>query len=1322
MHSTPTVSAASSSPQKGSNDFMLSPRKFGATQDRPSRDPGYADVSYRVLNRPTSAAQSTPQTGPGFRRHLGRSDRSESSLSPQRYWQVEPLTGAKEPAQDSVLATSGSTKESLRGLAAERDRLQRQVQEMRTDVSNARQDLTTQHARQKVQTDELRTTLQDLHLDTERLQAEQRRQAAALKNSLKVGDASRLEKQVEGVASIVKNQEQRFDRLENDIGSVYESQRQQLQQALAENRQLARGLEEDNQRRESMMMELVDKVTRTGNMSQLSSELANATNAIHGQSADWSVLSRQIHQEVCNLTLEMKADRENRAVESSTRRMEVLKMMEDQRRQGALEALGISKDGLSETNALNGSQEMLSRPGIMAVHHLVELNCKILRDMETQLIVRAGFVAGVFHFWRCEATLIKVGRYYQGEFQKNQDDWEAHLAGHRRSFEDELIAASEKAAAHKEHVRQQHDLLLRQWAMGEAKGLFSQTYKSWAQYVKKEKTRRRAAANIHKVCAQWIMGKTKGLLQSCVWAWSKESKESALILRREKDMEKVRSDADRALEERLAELERMKAGSRKSIEKAVAKWKDGNAKGMVEMCFRGLKENRKERRDKKAKMNSVDICVKKFLLGKTRGVLSTCWVSWKKDALESQRLDAEKKRLEELLNGERAKVRSEYQKHLDAHKQKVEAAHNCVGLVAKKWMLGDQAGLKMQVYQVWSKWALKRAESEKKLASVHMSLAKWARGDAKGILTTVFVNWKQDALTAAGDRKMEAALDAEKAKMERLFEEERRRSEENANKFKNEAEALKEKARQSVLASVEKWALGNDKGAAKAALGAWSQFTKKAKSADRQRQAVRASLMAAFMSKEKAAVMNTFKNWQTLTRSEKAEREREQILANEQNHWKAEQDRLRDQFDKELRGSLTEQEKLKAAAQAQTELALRKWLSMNETDISEYFIMWRRLAAAMKDSNRKRAGVKDAMTRFLEGERRGVMHSVFTSWKTFVTKDAKHQKEVKKLQQQVENLLRKQEQSMMKYGTFLASKSGPAMKGAVFRQWFELSQGVKAAELEREREVELEDMRMKHKMEETRKKEVRAKALHNLGAKGGRAVLMEVFLAWSYLYQKNKELRFHKMNENKALVKYSEYVLGKKMRQDSHSLMAFTFSEWRREGKILRHQDAMSTLEERDVYIAQLRAGFEEQLALAYQQIDQITETLQKELQTKEELAQELREAYEKNRKINLPEHPATPGGSATPGSTRRRQASAEQRGSSVGSVTRPARNSTPGMGMSRARNWETEAERAEPLAVHRRFNGSTSRSNSPPARQDVNWAAVVDRLEDRGVVSGRRF
>jgi len=1312
-----------SSPAK-TNDFMLSPRKFGDRGD--SRGRGFADVSYRVLNRPTNGAN--PQVG-----SYGRAQASEPSVSPQRYWQVEPLTSdnprKEQAAQDSVIATSGSTGgSSLRGLAAERDRLQRQVQEMRTDVSNARQDLSTQHQRQKVQTDELRTTLQDLQADTERLQTEQRRQAAALKNSLKVGDSSRLEKQVEGVASIVKNQEQRFDRLENDIGSAYESQRLQLQQALAENRQLAKGLEEDSQRRASMMMELMEKVSRTGNASQLSAELASATNAIQGQAADWSVLSRQIHSEVSGLSLEMKADRDARAVEASTRRMEVLKMMEDARRQGALEALGICEAGLSENQALNGAHEMLSRPGFVAVQHLVDLNCKILRDMETQLIIRAGFLAGIFHFWRCEATLLKTGRFYQDEFQKNQDDWEAHLANHKRSFEEELILASERAGAHKEHVRQQHDLLLRQWALGEAKGLFTQTFQSWRQLAAKEKQRRRSAANIHKACLQWVEGKTKGLKHSCFWAWHHESKEESLHRRAEEDIDKVKSEAEQRLQERLDELDHMKKGTRKAIEKAVAKWKDGSAKGMEAMCFRALKENRIERRNKQAKRNSVEICVKKFLLGQARGVLSTCWLNWKKDALESQRLAAEHKRFEDFLDGERAKMRLEYQNKLSEKDIRIAAAHECVGLVCKKWLIGDAHGLKTHVYQVWSRWALKRAEEEKKLASVHMALSKWARGDAKGVQLTVFNAWKHDALVAAGERKTQAALEDERGKLDQFLEDERKRHGDEVNKYKTEAELLRARAHQAVLDSVDKWILGNDKGALKSAFQAWGTFSKQTKSSERARQAVHASLRQALLGKEKAAVLNCFKNWLSLTKSEKAEREKEQNLMDLKTHWEAEADRLRDQFDKEMRGTMTEHEKLKAQAQAQTELVLRRWLSNNQLDITEHFLMWHRYTVATKDSNRKRCAVKDAMSRFLEGERRGVMHSTFNGWKTFVMNDSKAQSQIKKLEQQVERLLRKQENSVQKYGTFLASKSGPALKGLAFRRWFELSQGEKQrAELEREREVQLEEMARHHKMEEARKKEMRVKALNNLGVKGGRALLMEVFLAWSYEYMKNKEVRCHKMNENQALVKYSKYILGKKMKQDNQALLASSFSEWRREGKILRHELAMTTLEERDVYIAQLKTGFEEQLALAYQQIDQITETLQKELQTKEELAQELREAYEKNRKMNLPDYPATPG-SATPGSTRRRQTSNERRGASVGSnVSRPARHSAP-MSAPLTRTSAFAEGMSEPLAFQRPqsilaqnvANGSASRSTSP--RRDVNWDSVVDRLENRGVVSGRRL
>eukprot|EP00439_Symbiodinium_sp_Y106_P021312 s1835_g2.t1 len=95
------------------------------------------------------------------------------------------------------------------------------------------------------------------------------------------------------------------------------------------------------------------------------------------------------------------------------------------------------------------------------------------------------------------------------------------------------------------------------------------------------------------------------------------------------------------------------------------------------------------------------------------------------------------------------------QKQMDKHAGKLDAAHKAVELMSRKWLKGDCLGLVDEVYHVWSKYALKRAESEKKLSSVKMSVAKWARGDAKGVLVTVFMGWKQDAKTAAADRRME---------------------------------------------------------------------------------------------------------------------------------------------------------------------------------------------------------------------------------------------------------------------------------------------------------------------------------------------------------------------------------------------------------------------------------------------------------------------------------------------------------------------------------------------------------------------------------------
>ncbi|CAE7423579.1 unnamed protein product [Symbiodinium natans] len=234
------------------------------------------------------------------------------------------------------------------------------------------------------------------------------------------------------------------------------------------------------------------------------------------------------------------ADRDSRALESVSNRVELVKMVEDARVKGAMEAIGLhDQGGVLDLQLPLGAEAMISRPGILAVHNLVDINCKILRDMESQLIIRAGFIAGVFHTWRFQANLMKTGRQFEEHFHDIQDQWTAELDAHRQRFDDQLAEAAEKAAAHKEHVRQQHDLLLRQWQMGDAKGLFSSIYKAWAQYVAKEKMRRRSAANIHKVCYEWVEGKNKGLKHSCFAAWFHEHLAGSLARRREEELEKA---------------------------------------------------------------------------------------------------------------------------------------------------------------------------------------------------------------------------------------------------------------------------------------------------------------------------------------------------------------------------------------------------------------------------------------------------------------------------------------------------------------------------------------------------------------------------------------------------------------------------------------------------------------------------------------------------------------------------------------------------------------------------------------------------------------
>jgi len=1246
--------------------------------------------------------------------------------------------------------------DSLKGLAAERDRLQRQVTDMRTDVSAARQDLTAQHEKQKVQTDELRSTLHDLQADAERLQIEQRKQAAALKSTLaknQVAEVStRLEKQVEGVASIVASQDQRFDRLEHELTTAYETQRTALQQALSENRNLAKGLEDDGKRRAKAMMDLVEKVSKKDyGVGQLSNELQQATHAIQGQSADWTDLSRKIGGEVHNLAAQLKADRDSRALEQASQRTEIVKMVEDARRQGAMDALSASQNRGIPDSVISGlGHDMLSRPGVSAVRQMVDMTGKIMYDMESQLIIRASFIAGVFHTWRCEATLWKVGRRYQEEFSKNQDEWEAHLQHHRQSFEEDMILAAEQAHAHKEHVRQQKELLCRKMLLGEEKALFNSTFFAWRDYIKTLKTEKSTAAAIQKACYQWIEGNAKGLKRSVVASWHHRAKEDVVERKRNSELDAHRlamegtmnqalSDAERKLAEGMEQLEKLKDGKKKDLEVVLAKWARGDAKGVMTTCFQALGKWMIDIKKKKVRSASTTSVVNGWLEGKAKAAKQMCWMMWKKEALDSHKFNAEKKQLTDLLDNERAKLQREWKELHNEQKNRVERAHNAVYLMLQKWARGETEGLKVHCFQVWSRHSSRVAAENRRLNSVHMSIGKWVRGEAKGALQIVFINWKNDAHQGALERKHKDNELHEQERLQGFLADEKLRHENELESLKSKAQRAMDKAHAAIMESVQKWAMGNDKGLMKSVVQAWKDFTMATKKAARNRQGVHEALLKQFAGEDKALKMMIVKNWASLAKGESVERKQEDLIAKEKAHWEDSIAQMQKLHEQELRGHLDEAAQRKLQAREQTEMMVRRWAG-KENDVSEFFALWRRVIASRRSSRKSKTAVKDTVKRFIEGESRGIRHSTFLEWREYVGHH-KHAVAVDRLEKTIEKMIGKHAMHLQKYATFISAKSGPALKGLVFNTWKELSQGEKYLLEERKREVQIEEMERKAEMERTRKKEARVKALANLGMKDSKIILMEIFLAWSYLYQQWRQERIHKINANKALSKYADVMLLKQMTKDATAMLTSSFAEWHREAKHNRHQEVLQHLEESQVYISQLKAGFEEQLAMAYQQIDHITETLHKELQTKEEMAQELREAYEKQRRsFGIMMTDQTPPGG---GSVKSRPGSAGSRSLSLGGG-RPARPSGPPQAPTSCGScgniYATEPTIISPSAASAPGSRAGRLSGGPlhtapsvpnggslelprsrvssPGRD--NWDYVVDRLEDKGMLHDR--
>jgi len=772
-------------------------------------------------------------------------------------------------------------------------------------------------------------------------------------------------------------------------------------------------------------------------------------------------------------------------------------------------------------------QDMVSRAGAVTVRKMVETTKALLQGLEGALILRAGFIAGCFHMWRCETTLSRAGRLYQDEFQRHHEEWTLHLEATRQSFEEQLNAHAHHAMTHKEIMKQHAAFLIDKWAYGEEAALRRESFRAWHAYAAKEKKLKATAGSVHIVIDQWAGGKVKGIGRVALQSWRTITLKERSVRQKESDEEKLRQahqaqldamqqEHDRKMQEALQDIERRHHDSRRNIDIVLAKWQKGTAKGAAIAAMQAWAQWSRKQAESDRRTSNVEMQLKRFLEGDSRGLKHMCYMRWKSEYQNSSQsrrhteIDQEREHLEAMLVDQQRLNEDLQREKISAAEQRKLEADAVVKLLISKWELGSTKGLLKVTYQAWSHVASEAGRRARGRQALHSVLLKTLEGDKRAGITMAFRNW---AALMRSEKQSHMAQEQE-AKFQTLLSQTQAEHDQALGDLENKAQSLAARAHQACKSMIEQWLLGSRKGLVKTVFSSWLDLKQRAAKSERRRSAVTGTLM-----------------------------------------------------------------------------------------------------------------------RMVEGERRGRLHFTWQGWTRFVKEEQVHAKhrasqatEMEKLNTKVERLLAHAEARMVKYAVIVAGKRGPLLKGMTFSAWRTAAKGeVAGLEKEREREVAFAEMERQKQMLKSKHKADAAKVLGALGFKRHHMLKTEAFEAWHYEWVKSVDAQAHKLSHSKAMLEYSQFIIKGKMKKDSKALLASTFAEWHREGRVLMHQlnheSAEQQLAEIRAYVAQLErqtADLQEQVGMYDRQVDLITGTLQKELKTKEELAGELRNAHAYMRKNNF--------------------------------------------------------------------------------------------------------
>jgi len=279
------------------------------------------------------------------------------------------------------------------------------------------------------------------------------------------------------------------------------------------------------------------------------------------------------------------------------------------------------------------------------------------------------------------------------------------------------------------------------------------------------------------------------------------------------------------------------------------------------------------------------------------------------------------------------------------------------------------------------------------------------------------------------------------------------------------------------------------------------------------------------------------------------------------------------------------------------------------------------------------AGVVRFCAGAADGDTTAILHSCFLNWKVMARTECIFRKELQELerpiallQERTGEMISKDLSRLLKYYCALVSDQTHILIVIVLAAWRTQASGIRCSEIQRQLEAELAERQSMHDLAMTKRKHTAVSVIRIFGVKDKVSMLLDIFLSWSYHRQQVKQAWAHKVKQNTLVTKYAWYMQTQSTKQENTSMLAACFWELLRHARVQRHererQEAEEQIAENMALILQYqdeRNGLEEQLRLAWRQVDNITETLQRELKTKEELAAELKEVYDKLRSTNQP-------------------------------------------------------------------------------------------------------